>query len=122
MMLKATATYTPRGSVGQFIEAKITPGVVASVEASGQLVADEAKGIVHVVSGRLKDSIHSVLRETDGKTIAADIIADTPYAAIEEFRLGGPRGPGHAYLRPALDTARQAIKDLFRSQVSLRLN
>lgn len=122
MKLSATATYTPRGSTGQFVEAKITPGVKAAVQASGQLVAEEARSLVHVLSGRLRDSIHSAIREGDGgRTVIADVIADAPYAAVEEFRIGGARGPSHAYMRPALDTARQAIRELFNSQVALGL-
>lgn len=120
MILKATATYTPRMSTGQFIESRITPGVRASVEASGQIVVDEAKNIVHVITGRLRDSIHSAVREQDGRTVVADVIADAPYASFEEFRMGGAKGPSHAFLRPALDTARQAIREVFNSQVALR--
>lgn len=120
MKMHATATFTARMSTGQFIENRITPGVRASVEASGQLVVDEAKAIVHVITGQLRDSIHSVVRETE-KTLIADVIADAPYASFEEFRVGGARGPSHAFLRPAMDSARQGIRELFRSQVSLRL-
>ena len=120
MKMHATATFTQRMSTGQFIANRIKPGVRASVEASGQLVVDEAKVIVHVITGQLRDSIHSVVRETE-KTVIADVVADAPYASYEEFRVGGAKGPSHAFLRPALDTTRQAIRDLFKSQVALRL-
>jgi phage gpG-like protein len=59
-----------------------------------EIIADEAKSVVHVVSGALKDSI-GVEEYNDRVLVAARI----DYAATEEFREGG-----HAYLRPSIDS------------------
>lgn len=58
-----------------------------------QVIADEAKILVHVVTGNLRNSIYVEVTENGGF-----VIADTDYAGIEEYR------EGHAYMRPAFDT------------------
>jgi HK97 gp10 family phage protein len=138
MILTATARYTPRSSAGQFIASKITPAVRAAVAAASQTVVEEAKAICPVDTGALRDSIDSVV-EDKGKTVVGTIYANVPYAGYVEYGTGrrGAESPGagpyeyslghpgqvaQPYLRPALDTTREAVKEVFASQVALGMN
>lgn len=132
--ISATATSTFRGNLGQFVAGKITPGVVAGVTAFTQLVYEESQILVPVRDGDLKAS-GKVVIEVREKSVIGHVIYDSPHAGYNEFGTGqrgasspgaGPYNysaswPGMAaspYLRPALDTARDAGKALFASQVS----
>lgn len=132
--IHATATSTFRGDAGRFISGKITPAVRAGVEAFGQLVLQEAQAIVPVRTGELRDSGAVVVEEQD-KRVVAHVVFSADHAAYVEFGTGrrgaaskgaGPYSysetwPGmeaRPYLRPALDTAREAGKALFNSQVA----
>lgn len=136
--LSASATYRPRTTSGQFIAAKITPGVLASVRAAGQLVFDESQTLVHVRSGALKATGSVVIVQTD-KTATARIVYAAAHAGYAEFGTGqrgaaspekGPypydeNWPGMVpipYLRLALDTTREAVKAIFASEIALGLN
>ncbi len=136
-IVRATATSTFRGDLGRFITGKITPAVRAGVEAFGQLVLDEAKAIVPVDTGELRDS--GVLSVEDKPNSVVAIVAFTAnHASFIEFGWGslGASGPnagpfnyttsikgyaGSPFLRPSLDLAREAGKELFNSQVSAAL-
>lgn len=134
--LTATATYRPRSDMGQFIAAKITPAVRASVEAASKLIVDEAKSIAPVKTGALRDSISATV--VDGEsTVIGTISADVPYAGYVEFGVGvrGAASPGRGpypygdrpgqvaqpYMRPALDTTRDAVRAVFASQIAIGL-
>ncbi len=135
--IHATATSTFRGNLGQFVAGRITPAVRAGVEAFGNLVLEEAKAIVPVDTGELRDS-GSVVMEESGKRVTAHVVFSAPHSAFVEFGTGaagassagsGPysynmQWPGmraQPYLRPALDTARDAGKALFASQVAAEM-
>jgi HK97 gp10 family phage protein len=137
MNLRATATYTPRGNMGQFIAAKVTPGALAGAEASANLVLEEAKVLVPVDTGELRESGRVETRET-GKTAVADVEFTAEHASYVEFGTGiagagsagaGPYSynmswpgmPAQPYLRPALDTVRKAIPGVFGSNIALSL-
>ncbi len=139
MTVSAKSVYRPRMSSGQFIAARITPGVIAAVEASDALVLQEAQALVPVRTGELKSSGHVVPVQQKGSTVVGGVAFDAGHAAYVEFGTGirGAAGPGSGpypysstwpgmtprpYLRPALDTAREAIRGIFRSQVALSLN
>ena len=139
MIVSAKSVYRPRLSTGQFIDAKITPGVIAAVEASDAMVLQEAQAIVPVRSGELLASGKVLPVEQKGSTVVGGVAFTAHHAAYVEFGTGirGAAGPGSGpypysttwpgmspqpYLRPALDTAREAIRGLFRSQVALNLN
>lgn len=138
MRLSATAVYRPRATAGQFIASRITPAVRASIAAVSELVVDEAKAICPVDTGALQASIHATVADGD-KTVVGTIAADVPYAAFVEYGTGrrGASSPGagpypytlswpgmvaQPFLRPALDTSREAIKSLFKSEVALGMN
>jgi hypothetical protein len=134
MKMNARSTYAPRSSTGQFIQANITPAITASVMAASQLVFDESQRLVHVRSGELKGSARMVINPTD-KTVVGNVVYDSEHAAYNEFGTGrrgaespeagpypyDPNWPGMApipYLRPALDTTRQAVLGVFGSMIS----
>jgi HK97 gp10 family phage protein len=137
MRLQATATYKPRGDLGRYIQAHITPGVIAAVTASTELVKATAKQMCPVDTGALRESIVSEITET-GKTIVGVVGPTAPYAAFLEYGTGiaGASSPGagegpysmtwpgmaaRPFMRPAIDENREAVKALFRSQIALGL-
>lgn len=136
--LKAKATYTPRGSGGQFIASRVTPGVIASVRAAQGLIVQEAKNNAPVRTGTLRDSIAAGEPEETGKTVVGQVGASAPYAGYVEYGTGqrGAAGPNpgpypysstwegmedRSFLRPALDTTREAVKEIFASNLSIAL-
>lgn len=133
-IVHATATSTFRGDSGRFISGRITPAVRAGVQAFADLVLEEAKAIVPVDTGELRDS-GSVVVVEGAKSVTAHVVFSAGHGSFIEFGWGalGASGPnagpyayntsirgyaGSAFLRPALDTSRQAGKELFNSQVS----
>lgn len=135
--IRATATSTFRGSSGQFVAGRLTPAVRAGVEAFANLVLSEAQAIVPVDTGELRDS-GSVVVEEQGKRVVASVVFSAGHAGYVEFGTGvrgaesagagpysyNPSWLGMAaqpYLRPALDTAREAGKALFASQVAAEM-
>ena len=135
--IRATATSTFRSNTGQFIAGTITPAVRAGVEAFANLVLQEAQAIVPVDTGELRDSGSVVVDEGD-KRVVAHVVFSANHAGFVEFGTGrrgaesagagpysySPTWPGMAsqpYLRPALDTAREAGKALFASQVAAEM-
>jgi hypothetical protein len=137
--LSATATFRPRSAAGQFIEAYVTPGVVAALIVSTQAVAQVAQSICPVDTGALRDSIVAEPPVVTDLTAEADISAGMFYAGYVEYGTGirgsesegagpypyDPKWPGMAaqpYMRPALDMARDQIREAFASQIALSLN
>ena len=133
MNLRATARFTPRSNLGQFIPAVVTPAVRAGTQAAGQLVQQTAQGYCPVETGALRDSIRVSMVDSD-KTVTAVVSAGMPYASYVEYgtgRRGGPAPyphveswpgmPAQPYMRPALDESRDAVRELFRNQLSLAI-
>lgn len=136
MRLIAKATYRPRMTSGQFMQAVITPGARAAVEASCTTIQQAAQALCPVDTGALRDSITVDIQE--GQTIVGSVGPHTDYAAYVEFGTGrrgaesagagaGPYSstwPGQAaqpYIRPAFDQTKPTILDMFRSQIATRL-
>ena len=137
LILKATATFKPRGDLGRYVEAHITPAVVASVKASVKLIENAAKAKAPVDTGALRDSITSSVDES-GKTVVGQVGPNVHYAMYVEFGTGirgaaspgagaGPYNPSwpgmpaQPYMRPAIDENRDAVKELFKGEISLAL-
>ena len=137
MKLQATATWKPRNDLGRYVETIITPAVTASVKASLKLIEDSAKLKCPVDTGALRDSITSSVDDS-GKTVVGQVGPNMPYAAYVEFGTGiagagspgagaGPYSPSwpgmpaQPYMRPALDENRDAVKEVFRGEISLVL-
>lgn len=105
--------------------------------ASSKLIEDTAKLLCPRDTGALAESITTEIRETE-KTITGIVSPHMPYAAFVEFGTGivgagsAGAGPGpysstwpgmvaQPYMRPALDSSRGAVSDLFRSEISVAL-
>lgn len=68
-----------------------------AVNEAADLVVDEAKRTVHVVTGNLRDHIEK-RPSSDGVSVDIGVFEGADYADIEEER--------HPYLRPALNAAK----------------
>ena len=129
MGLSARAQFTPRNGLGQFVEAVVTPAVVASVTAGCKLIQEAAQGYCPVDTGALRDSITVDVKET-GTTVVGTVGPHTDYASYVEYgtgRKGTPAPYAHTdkpgmvaqpYMRPALDENRDPILDLFKGQLA----
>lgn len=74
------------------------------------LIVKEAKRLVPVDTGRLRDSITADTKGEAGRSIATgDIVADAPYAGFVEF--GTVRQAPQPFMRPALRKYRKGFKD-----------
>ena len=137
MGISARAVFTPRGNLGRFVAARITPGVVASVQASVNMIRDAAQGYCPVETGALRDSITASV-DSGGKTVVGKVTTSLDYAPYVEWGTGqrgaespdagagpyNPNWPGMSprpYMRPAFDEARGAVLDLFRANISLSM-
>jgi len=132
MGISARATFKPRNDIGQFIQGSIAPAVVASVTASCKLIEDSAKGYCPVDTGALRDSITSAV-STSGSTTVGIVAPHTDYASFVEFGTGRkgdpsvphnqnwPGMPPQPYMRPAFDSSKDAVKEIFRGQIALAL-
>ena len=92
------------------VMAAIYDGVANGLSDAGQMVADNARSTVHVITGNLRDSIS--YDATDEEVV---ISAGMPYAAYEE--LGTSRQDAHPYLRPAAMDHTQDILNTIGSAV-----
>jgi HK97 gp10 family phage protein len=137
--LTATVSYKPRSEfTGTFISGRVTPAVSASVEAASQLIVNEAQAICPVDTGALKDSISAGGSVESNVSSVVKITAGAPYAGYVEYGTGvrGSESPGagpypytmtwkgmraQPYMRPALDTTRDAVRELFASQLAIAL-
>jgi hypothetical protein len=108
----------------------VVPKIVAAVTEGCDAVATEAEAIVPVDTGELKASIGIGPVALVGNAVEGSVVATAPHAAYVEFGTGirgaasagvgpypysqsWPGMPASPYLRPALDTARPAIRDAF---------
>ena len=131
MNFKATSRFTPRDLVRA--QAAIVPRVVAAITAGCAAVVTEAQAIAPVETGEFRDSIATESVELVGNVVTGTVSATAPHAAFVEFGTGirgaaslgagaGPYSttwPGMAAqptLRPAIDTARPAIRDAFAAE------
>ncbi len=137
--IHATATSTFRGGSGQFISGRITPAVRAGVKAFTELVLEIAQqnapvGKKDTGQPHLRDTGKVVMEET-GKRVIGHVVFTSEHALYIEMGWGslGASGPfagpydystdiqgyiGTGFMRSALDTARDAGKELFKSQVA----
>lgn len=125
MNFKATSSFS--GLNLAVAEAAFRAANRLSVEQSAAVVLEEAEAIVAVDTGELRDSGHiEVVSDS-----SAAVVFDSPHAAFVEYGTGqrgaaspgagegpyDPNWPGmvaQPFLRPALDTARPAIVEIFR--------
>ena len=71
--------------------------------------------VVHVVTGRLRDSIRTENITEEGGDLVAGGEGGVDYADIEE--LGNSRREGHPYLRPGAEVAFRSLQENVKKQV-----
>lgn len=92
------------------IEARIENGAKEGLILAGDLIAQRARGRVHVNTGRLKRSITRGNPFNTSRGLSISVGSNVSYAKEEEFREGEKHGTPHAYLRPAIsESERDAI-------------
>lgn len=72
-------------------------------------------GIVHVVTGKLRDSIRTENVSSEGGDLVAGGEGGVNYADIEE--LGNSRREGHPYLQPGFEVATNAVLDNVKKEI-----
>lgn len=131
MLVKAysRAQFLPKGDFFVGVRSRIQ----AAAERAQEVAYEEAKALVPVDTGELRESIQKDEVKDDGEFITATISAAAPYAGYVEFGTGlrgvaspgadrrhvyslsWPGMPSQAFLRPALDSARaQVLKEFNR--------
>lgn len=143
MNIRASATFKPR-DLAQ-IEAKIVPVLIAASHDAAEAAAGEARALVPVRTGKLRDSI-GTRTEWVGHVVKGHIVATAEHAGFVEFGTGlagsgtypynlpqqgvpktgswvydykNQNWPGmvaRPYLRPPLDTARDQILQAYTSR------
>jgi HK97 gp10 family phage protein len=137
-MISATAIFRPRGDLGRFVEAKISPALRKGIEDGCVLIEQRAKEKCPVDTGLLQSRITHKVEEL-AKTIRGRVfVDDVHYAAYVEFGTGiagaaspgagaGPYSqtwpgmPAQPYMRPAFDESRAEVIEGTRAQVGLAL-
>lgn len=94
-----------RATRGKALETAVLSGL--------NLIVNEAKERVHILTGNLQRSIHAEAH-ADGTTAEGRAGTNVDYAQTEEFRPGD-----HAYLRPAYDEQKEAAKREVREALRL---
>jgi HK97 gp10 family phage protein len=123
--------------LGRFTDVIISPIAVETVRQAGEMIQQAARRLCPVATGALRDSILVEVQQLE-KTVRAAVGPTMYYAGYVEFGTGirgasspgagqGPYSPtwpgmpAQPYMRPALDEQREAIQDLFRSNLSVAL-
>jgi len=105
----------------KLLEKDIMDVVTESVKDGGNVVKTAAKGHVHVITGRLRDSIGEVRVVKTPNRTEVQVGSTVPYAAKEEFRVGGKYPGPHSYMRWALDTREKEIVSTIENKITTRL-
>jgi HK97 gp10 family phage protein len=119
------------------MEAVITPGARASVQAACRAIFDVSQTLVPVDTGELKAS-GGISIDDSGKTVVGTVQYTAEHAEYVEFGTGErgaasagagagpykpewPGMPAQPYMRPAFDSVKPQILDLFRGQIATEL-
>lgn len=138
MSISVRAIFKPRDDLGRYAQSYISPACVAAVQTSAEYVQQLAQGYCPVDTGALQASITVDEVEETGKTVSTRVGPHMPYAEYVEFgtgrrgeeSAGAGGGPykqdwaGQAaqpYMRPALDEAKPAVLEIFRSNIEAAL-
>lgn len=105
----------------KLLEKDIMDVVTESVKDGGNVVKTAAKGHVHVITGRLKNSIDELHVIKNPSRVEVQVGSNVPYAMIEEFRVGGKYPGPHSYMRWALDTREKEIVSTIENKITTRL-
>lgn len=75
----------------------------------------ESVDIVHVITGKLRDSIRTENVSSEGGDLVAGGTGSVNYADIEE--VGNSRREGHPYLRPGFERTKQVIDQNLKKEI-----
>jgi hypothetical protein len=93
------------------LSANATEDFKAAGYASATIVADEAKSLVPVVSGRLRDSIRAAMVQSGGKVRAG--VKAVPYAGPIHFGWGRRNITPQPFLYQAIDRRHAEVLDTY---------
>lgn len=119
MKLTATSTFIPSAELGNFIASTISPAVQRAVDRSVLVVQDRAKQLVPVDTGALRESIDTYV-SADAQLITGIISPGRDYAGFVEF--GTRFMKAQPYMRPAMDSTRDEVRDIFVSELGAAVN
>jgi len=97
----------------KLIENDIQDILSKSVSQGAAVIEREAKQIVHVDTGRLRNSIREIKTESSATRAESQVGTDVEYGPDVEFR--------YPYLRPAIDNNEDEIKDAVEMSIKSRL-
>ena len=86
------------------IAAALPANATAAAQKTAESIAEMARALAPVKSGRLRDSI-IVETEADGATVSTDV----PYSVFQEF--GTSHVPAHPFMTPAAEAERSNFID-----------
>ena len=98
----------------KLIENDIQEILSQSVSQGAAVVEREAKQIVHVDTGRLRNSIREIKTESSATRAESQVGTDVEYGTDVEFR--------YPYLRPAIDNNEAEITDAVERSIKSRLS
>lgn len=134
--LHARVQFTPRASSGQFVS-RVAAGAANGVNNSLRILFDRSQELVPVDTGELKSSGAIVEAADKGGMATGSVVYRAGHSSYVEYGTGirgassagasdrvtySPTWPGmasQAYLRPAADESRAAIKAQMKSDLSV---
>lgn len=97
-MVSFTITFDADQAITKLGQIDVKRILTEELSRGGDLILNDAKAKVHVVSGKLKNS--GRVTKHDSKVEGS---FNAPYAATEEKREGGKYAGSHAYLGPSVE-------------------
>lgn len=95
--------------------------VEEATRSGADVVTQNAKMKVHVITGRLKESIGELHVNKSNYKTEVQVGSNVPYASVEEFRVGGKYPGPHSYLRWSLDVSKNEVADVMKRKISSQL-
>lgn len=86
-----------------------------ALEESLNMGKDHSVSVVHVISGRLRDSIRVEMKGDDSGDLVAGGQGGVDYASAEE--VGNSKRPGHPYLTPGGEIAWRELQTKVKDKV-----
>ena len=112
-MVSFTISFDANQAISKLGAIDVSRIVREELAKGGDLIMNDAKAKVHVVSGKLKNS--GRVTKHDNKVEGS---FNTPYAASEEKREGGKYAGSHAYLGPSVEKNGPIIEKNIKDRLS----
>jgi HK97 gp10 family phage protein len=98
---------------------KISNAMKEAIQESLDEGKDHSVGVVHVVTGALRDTIRTENVSENGGDLVAGGIDGVEYAEYEE--MGTSRREGHPYLRPGAEVAFRALESKIKEKIEAEI-